>query len=59
MRTESGFAQLRLPEDEGLGDIVVAKLHAPLHRLCGQNAIWQPSEVPGTDVAEVWHREQG
>ena len=22
-------------------------------------AIWQASEVPGTDVAEVWHREHG
>jgi hypothetical protein len=38
---------------------VVAKLLAPLHRLCCQETIWQPTPVPGTEVAEVWHREQG
>lgn len=62
VRADSGFcdaAWLALLDDRGLRYIVVAKLLAPLHRLCRQETIWQPTEVPGTAVAEVWHREQG
>ena len=29
----------------------------PLQRLLRQDLIWTPSEVPGTEVAEVWHQE--
>jgi len=62
VRADSGFcdaAWLALLEERGLHYIVVAKLLAPLHRLCRQETSWQPTEVPGTEVAEVWHREQG
>jgi len=62
VRADSGFCDaqwLELLESQGLPYIVVAKLLAPLHRLCRQETIWQASEVPGTEVAEVWHREHG
>lgn len=62
VRADSGFCDapwLELLDTQGLLYIVVAKLLAPLHRLCRQDTIWQASEVPGTDVAEVWHREHG
>jgi hypothetical protein len=62
VRADSGFCDapwLALLEGAGLCYIVVAKLLAPLHRLCRQETIWRATEVPGTEVAEVWHREQG
>lgn len=62
VRADSGFcdaAWLELLDTQGLPYIVVAKLLAPLHRLCRQETIWHASEVPGTEVAEVWHREHG
>ena len=62
IRADSGFCDaqwLELLDTQGLRYIVVAKLLAPLHRLCCQETIWQPTEVPGTEVAEVWHREHG
>lgn len=62
VRADSGFCDARwleLLDTHRLRYIVVAKLLAPLHRLCRQETIWRPSEVPGTEVAEVWHHEQG
>jgi hypothetical protein len=35
------------------------ELLRPVARLCRQDTIWRASEVPGTEVAEVWHRELG
>lgn len=29
----------------------------PLQRLIKKELLWTPSEVPGTDMAEVWHQE--
>ena len=60
IRADSGFcdaAWLELLEQRGLSYIVVAKLLKPLQRLVGKETIWEASEVPGTEVAEVWHRE--
>ena len=62
VRADSGFCEARwldLLESQHLPYIVVARLLQPLARLCRQETIWQPSEVPGTEVAEVWHRELG
>jgi len=36
---------------------VVARLLKPLQRLIKKELLWTPSEVPGTDMAEVWHQE--
>ncbi len=44
---------LDLLERQGLRYIVVARLLRPLQRLLKKDLIWTPSEVPGTDVAEV------
>jgi hypothetical protein len=60
VRADSGFCLpewLSLLEGLGLRYIVVARLLRPLQRLLRQDLIWEPSEVPGTDVAEVWHKE--
>jgi hypothetical protein len=60
VRADSGFCVpewLDLLEQQGLRYIVVARLLKPLQRLLRQDQIWEPSEVPGTDVAEVWHQE--
>jgi len=60
VRADSGFCVpdwLALLEGLGLRYIVVARLLQPLQRLLRQDLIWEPSEVPGTDVAEVWHQE--
>ena len=62
IRADSGFCQapwLTLLESQNLKYIVVARLLQPLQRLCRQDQIWQPSEVPGTEVAELWHQEFG
>jgi Transposase DDE domain group 1 len=62
VRADSGFCETRwldLLESQELPYIVVARLLQPIARLCRKETIWQPSEVPGTDVAEVWHRELG
>jgi len=29
----------------------------PVQRLLKKDLIWTPTEVPGTEVAEVWHQE--
>jgi hypothetical protein len=60
VRADSGFCVpewLDLLEVQGLHYIVVARLLQPLQRLLRQDLIWEPSEVPGTEVAEVWHQE--
>ncbi|MEO8166009.1 MAG: IS1380 family transposase [Betaproteobacteria bacterium] len=62
IRADSGFCAntwLALLESQNLRYIVVARLLRPLQRLCRKETIWQPSEVPGTEVAEVWHEEIG
>jgi hypothetical protein len=60
VRADSGFCQpewLDLLEGHKLDYIVVARLLKPIQRLLKKELIWTPSEVPGTDVAEVWHKE--
>jgi hypothetical protein len=60
VRADSGFCQpewLALLEQQGLGYIVVARLLKPVQRLLRKDLIWTPTEVPGTEVAEVWHQE--
>src|SRR2546425_230089 len=60
VRADSGFCLpewLALLEGLALRYIVVARLLQPLQRLLRQDLIWEASEVPGTDVAQVWHQE--
>lgn len=60
VRADSGFCLpewLDLLEQNGLRYIVVARLLRPLQRLLRQDLIWEASEVPGTEVAQVWHQE--
>jgi hypothetical protein len=60
VRADSGFCQpewLDLLEDQKLCYIVVARLLKPLQRLLKKDLIWSATEVPGTEVAEVWHQE--
>lgn len=62
VRADSGFCLapwLALLESQHLHYIVVARLLKPLQRLCKKETIWQPSMVPGTEVAELWHQEIG
>ena len=62
IRADSGFCEGRwfeLLEGQGLRYIVVARLLAPLASLCRQDTIWGPTPVPGTEVAELGHREHG
>lgn len=60
VRADSGFCQpewLDLLEAQKLSYIVVARLLRPLQRLIKKDLIWTATEVPGTEVAEVWHQE--
>ena len=60
VRADSGFCLaewLDLLEQQKLRYIVVARLLKPLQRLLKKELVWTPSEVPGTDVAQVWHQE--
>ena len=60
VRADLGFCLaewLDLLEQEKLRYIVVARLLKPLQRLVKKELLWTPSEVPGTNVAEVWHQE--
>ena len=62
IRADSGFCEARwleLLDGQRLRYIVAARLAKPLAQLCRRDTLWQPSAVPGTDVAEVWHRELG
>ena len=60
VRADSGFCLpewLDLLETENLRYIVVARLLLPVQRLLKKELLWTPTEVPGTEVAEVWHQE--
>lgn len=62
VRADSGFCVgtwLSLLESQNLRYIVVARLMRPLKNLCRKEMIWRSTEVPGTEVAEVWHEEHG
>ena len=61
IRADSGFGHgpwLDFLESQHLPYIVVARLYEPVQKLLRRDTIWHPSEVPGTDVAEVMHRER-
>ena len=60
VRADSGFCLpewLDLLEAQKLCYIVVARLLKPLQRLLKKELLWMSTEVPGTEVAEVWHQE--
>jgi len=60
VRADSGFCVpewLDLLEQQKLFFIVVARLLKPLQRLLKKDLLWAATEVPGTEVAEVWHQE--
>jgi hypothetical protein len=62
VRADSGFCHgpwLDFLEGQRLDYIVVARLYQPVQRLLKRELIWEPSEVPGTEVAEVMHQEEG
>jgi hypothetical protein len=62
VRADSGFCHgpwLDLLEAQGLDYIVVARLNRPVQRLLQHGLIWEPSAVPGTEVAELMHQEWG
>jgi len=60
VRADSGFCVpvwLDLLEAKKLSYIVVARLLQPVQRLLKKEMIWMPTEVLGTEVAQVWHQE--
>ena len=60
VRADSGFCVselLRLWERLRLKFVVVARLSRPLQRLIRKETCWHPTEIAGTDVAEVTHTE--
>ena len=60
VRADSGFCLpewLDMLEAQQLHYIVVARLLQPVQRLLKKDLLWVPTEVPGTEVAEVWHQE--
>jgi hypothetical protein len=62
VRADSGFCHnpwLELLESQQLDYIVVARLYRPVQRLLKHGLLWAASEVPGTEVAEVMHQEEG
>lgn len=62
VRADAGFCVapwLELLENRGLSYIVVARLLRPLQRLISAQMQWTPTEVPGLDVADLWHEEAG
>lgn len=62
VRGDSGFCHgpwLDLLESQQLDYIVVGRLYRPVQRLLKKELIGEPSEVPGTEVAEVMHQEEG
>ena len=59
VRADSGFCEERwlgLLEERRLPYIVVAVLHHKITDLLRKETIWEPSAVPGTEVAEVIYR---
>lgn len=62
VRADSGFcwdALLTLWEKQGLPYIVAARLTTRIQSLIRRDTVWKPTEVPGTEVAEVLHQEPG
>lgn len=60
VRADSGFcyeALLALLESRLLRYIVVARLYQPLYHLIRSTTQWQPTDLSGTQVAEVLHQE--
>ena len=60
VRADSGFCVaewLDFLEANLLRYIVVAKLLRPLQQILKKDLIWKETEVPGTEVAEVFHQE--
>jgi hypothetical protein len=60
VRADSGFCVaewLDLLELKKLPYIVVARLLKPVQRLLKKDMLWTPTDVPGTEVAEVLHQE--
>lgn len=56
VRADSGFCLpelLALWEDLRLPYVVVAQLSQPIQKLLKSDLAWQPTEVPGTEVAEL------
>jgi len=62
VRADSGFCVpqlLALWEQLRLPFIVVAKLSVPIQSLIRHDVVWTPSELLGTDIAEVQYQAQG
>ena len=60
VRADSGFCVpewLELWESRKIPYLVVARLLKPVQRLLKKDMIWRSTDVPGTEVAEVWHQE--
>ena len=55
VRADSGFCDdpwLRLLEQRSLPYIVVGRLHEPVQQLIKKSTRWEPTDLPGTEVAE-------
>ena len=62
VRADSGFCEepwLQALEAEALPYIVVGRLHAPVKHLLAKTTVWQATDLPGTEVAEVLHQAWG
>lgn len=62
VRADSGFCTaelLALWEELRLPFIVVAKLTGPVQRLVRGDLVWHPTELTGTDVAEMEYQAHG
>jgi len=61
-RADSGFCTgelLDLWEELRLPYIVAGKLNVPIKSLIRHDLLWQPTELPGTDVAEIQYHPFG
>jgi hypothetical protein len=59
VRADAGFflpELLQLWEDLGVPYVVVAQLSEPIQHLVRRDQLWQPTELAGTDVAEVLYQ---
>jgi len=62
VRADSGFCDekwLQLLEERRLRYIVVGRLYRPVQRLIRKTTAWQPTELPGTEVAEEIYQGWG
>ena len=62
VRADAGFCYeplLALLESRSLSYIVVARMYRPVHSLIRKTTQWQPTELAGTEVAQVMHQEWG